>query len=141
MICKDCNIEITGWSYNGRCAGCANITTEKWQARMAIRQDAAQFDPQKLVNKLLTHHWMHECKIIPDYMPPFPDKNTRPTCIVEYTYDDGTTTCLRYSRGPAQGFFWDIYGEDMLSPELALIALSRAPAPVRVHAVVPTHGN
>jgi hypothetical protein len=36
---------------------------------------------------------------------------------------------LRYSAGPKQGHFWDAYGEDYLSPELALLALVQAPVP------------
>lgn len=34
---------------------------------------------------------------------------------------------LRYSCGPRQGFFWDIYGDDFQTPELALLAISQAP--------------
>lgn len=140
--CPRCS-EPTGMrcGREGICGKCDAIATAAWQARMAIRMDASQFDPQKLINKLLNQHWMHECKIIPDYMPPFPNADTRPTCIIQYTYDDGDTTCLRYSRGPMQGYFWDIYGEDFHSPELALAALIQAPAPTRVHAIIPTHGT
>jgi hypothetical protein len=36
---------------------------------------------------------------------------------------------LRYSQGPHQCHFWDVYGEDYQSPELALLALLQAPAP------------
>ncbi len=108
---------------------------------MAIRQDPAQFDTAKLVNLMLSQHWMHKCKIDTAYMPPHPHKDTRPTCQVHYTYKDGSVTGLRYSAGPLQGYFWDIYGEDFHSPELALLALSQAPPPPRVEHVIPTHGR
>lgn len=36
---------------------------------------------------------------------------------------------LRHSCGPQQGFFWDIYGDDMQSVELAVLALHQAPYP------------
>ncbi len=140
MICKTCKNE-TDHTCNDDCWECHRIATEKWQAKMAIRQDPKQFDLAKLINMMLTQHWMHECKIIPDYMPPFPGKDTRPTCQIQYIYEDGTTTGLRYSRGPLQGFFWDIYGEDFHSPELALVALSQAPPPTRVKHCIPTHGR
>ncbi len=37
---------------------------------------------------------------------------------------------LRHSRGPRQGHFWDIYGDDYQSPELALVALLQAEPPM-----------
>lgn len=36
---------------------------------------------------------------------------------------------LRHSKGPVQGHSWDMYGDDYMRPEWALIALSMAPAP------------
>ena len=140
MICADCK-EETGTTCNGRCPDCFNTAQAAWQKRMAIRQDPAQFDTGRLVNLLLTHHWMHECKIVPDYMPPYPREDTQPTCQVIYTYESGTEVCLRYSVGPLQGYFWDIYGEDFHSPELALIALSQASPPPHIDVVIPTHGR
>lgn len=137
LICKTCGEKCHGTS-NGECHKCHAITSAKWQKKMAIRQDPTQFDINKLVRCLLTEHWMHECEIIPAYMPPFPGKDTRPTCQVRYVYEDGSDTFLRYSKGPAQGFFWDMYGEDMMSPELALVCISKAPPPVRVGVVIPT---
>lgn len=116
-------------------------TQAQWQAEMAIRQDPAQFDLARLVNVLLSQHWMHKCKIDPVYMPPYPSADTHPTCQVHYTYADGSMTGLRYSRGPLQGYFWDVYGDDFHFPELALVALSVAPAPPRVERVIPTHGR
>lgn len=140
MICKTCNEEASS-TCNGECPRCWNTSSTAWRERMAVRLDASQFKPQKLVNLLLTQHWMHECKIIPDYMPPFPGKDTRPTCQIHYVYKDGTDTGLRYSRGPLQGFGWDSYGDDFHSPELALVALSQAPPPPHIDVVIPTHGT
>lgn len=148
MICKKCN-RPTDSTCNGQCPACWEITSKAWQDRMAIRMDASQFDPQKLVNTLLTHHWMHECRIIPDYMPPYPGKDTRPTCVVCYDYRDcepdahptSKQAFLRYSKGPAQGYFWDTYGDDFHRPELALAALIHAAPPPRIDVVIDTHGR
>lgn len=141
MICKDCR-QRTEASIGGRCPACHKIATEKWQAKMAIRMDEGQFDLREVINCLLTQHWMHECKIIPDYMPPFPDEDTKPTCQVCYAaYEDGSKHFLRYSRGPLQGHFWDVYGSDFLIPEIALVALASAPPPPRVGIVIQTYGR
>ena len=68
--------------------------------------------------------WRKLAQIVPDFMPRFPDKHTRPTCVVKLG-----DSYLRYSKGPRQGYFWDMYGDDFLSPSIALLALSRAPVP------------
>jgi hypothetical protein len=139
LICKDCKSDADGL-INELCWSCYEPKQKAWTAKMAIRQDPAQFNIDKLVRLLLTQHWMHECIIIPDYMPPYPNKDTRPTCQVQYVRDDGQKWFLRYSNGPLQGYFWDSYGENMHSPELALIAISQASAPTGVN-VIPTHGR
>lgn len=117
------------------------LSQEDYQARMRVRMDVSKFDIQRLANYMLTQHWMHECQIIPDYMPPFPNAYTRPTCQVMYKYRrTGHQTFLRHGGGPLAGGFWDLYGTDFGTPELALIALSQAPAPGRI-SVIPTHGT
>lgn len=141
LTCKECGASNLEASFDNLCSDCHRSATEKWRAKMAIRQDPAQFDMRKLISRILTQHWMHECEIIPDYMPPSPREDTRPTCKVRYVYEDGERVFLRYSKGPAQGYFWDAYGEDMHSPELALVAISQSPAPPRVKVVIPTHGE
>lgn len=88
-----------------------------------------EIDTGKLVDLLLGQRWQRECKIIPDYMPPRPLKNTQPKVVVMYP-NEFENVFLRYSCGPAQGFFWDIYGDDMQTVELALLALSQAPIPL-----------
>lgn len=87
---------------------------------------------ERLKSYLLDGPWHSRCRIILNYMPPYPANDTKPTVQVEY--DDGTDhkPRLRYSQGPKQGFFWDVYGEDMQNEELAILALSQAPAPVNV---------
>lgn len=96
-----------------------------------------QFDMTNLVNQLLKYHWQHECEIIPDYMPPYPTKDTRPTCVVKANEHYK----LRYSKGPGTGTFWDAFGDDFHTPELALVALSKAAPPPNVGSVIPTHGK
>ena len=74
--------------------------------------------------------WWEMCEIIPNYMPPYPRSDTKPTCVVAIrdTYDDHYSF-LRHSIGPRQGHFWDIYGDDYFNPSLALLALMSAPVP------------
>lgn len=95
--------------------------------------DPTLFDIRRLITEVLdadshtqAYRWRNDCEIIPDYMPPFPSKTTRPTCVVRHI---PTNVFLRFMAGPRQGFFWDVYGEDFQSPELALVALSQAPTP------------
>lgn len=90
--------------------------------RMALAQ---------LVAALLPWQWQRECEVIPEYLPPYPREGERPRCVVKCPRRD---VFLRYSCGPAQGFFWDCYGDDMQRPELALLALAHAPAPPAVRA-------
>lgn len=90
----------------------------------------AELNVSRLVGYLLPEPWQRRCKIIPDYMPPFPSGNTRPTCVVCWERDEERGHLyLRYSKGPLQGFGWDVYGDDMQEVELAIIALSNAPHP------------
>jgi len=86
----------------------------------------------KLTNYLMDQPWHEGCEIILDYMPPYPRPETKPIVVVRY--NDGTKypPYLRYSRGPKQGWMWDIYGDDLQNWELAVIAISQAPAPVNV---------
>lgn len=89
-----------------------------------------------LVDLLLDEPWHKQCEIIPDYMPPHPNPDTRPTVVVRHNNGTEYPAFLRYSCGPCQGFFWDVYGDDMQSVELAIIALSKAPYPRSVAPIV-----
>lgn len=63
--------------------------------------------------------WRKRAEIVPAYVSPHAPEGTRPRCVVRFD-----TSFLCYSKGPAQGYHWD-----MLTPELALLALLRAPVP------------
>ena len=78
------------------------------------------FSVEELVEIILDQNWHKECEIIPNYMP---------IVVVKYpnSHED---TFLRYSTGPLGGYFWDVYGDDLHSVEVAIIALSRAPIPL-----------
>jgi len=86
-------------------------------------------DGCKLAELLLDEDWHVRCEIIPNYMPKYPRDDTRPSVQVRYNDGSEYPPMLRYSRGPKQGFFWDIYGDDMQTVELAIVALSKAPTP------------
>lgn len=68
--------------------------------------------------------WRFLARIIPNYMPPFPRHDTRPSVVVKFG-----KAFLRHSAGPKQGFLWDMFGDDFKTPGLAFIALMNAPAP------------
>lgn len=76
--------------------------------------------------------WRRKAEIIPNYMPPYPTKDARPSCVVRFGSDPERACFLRYSKGPQAGYFWDVYGDDMLNPYLALMALLNAPYPGRI---------
>ena len=74
--------------------------------------------------------WWALCEIVPDYKAPFDKSNDKPRCVVRcrnpnLDYDH----FLRGFQGPTQGHFWDIYGDNYITPEYALMALLSAPIP------------
>jgi hypothetical protein len=97
--------------------------------------DPRLFTVERLLAEMLDHRygnrdrWRMNAEIVVNYMPPFPNADTKPACVVRYWLPDGDDTMLRYSRGPRQGYFWDVYGEDFGTPERALLALLEAPVP------------
>jgi hypothetical protein len=99
------------------------------------------FHTPRLVNKLLSYRWQHECEIIPEYTPPYPRGDTQPSCVVRYTNEKKQVRFLRYSKGPGTGTFWDVCGDDFLTTELALVELSKAAPPPGVNSIIPTHGD
>jgi hypothetical protein len=92
--------------------------------------DSKLFTVERLLATMLddahgnVNAWRKYAEIVPAYVPPFPDENTRPRCVVRLG-----RAFLRYSVGPRQGYMWDVYGDDMMTPELALMALLEAPVP------------
>jgi hypothetical protein len=95
--------------------------------------DIALISLKKLLNLLLDtriNPWLAECEIIPDYLPPYATEDIKPSVAIRYNgFETDHPPCLRYSKGPSQGFYWDLCGEDFLTIELAILALSKAPAP------------
>lgn len=126
---------------NGIPAEDFNERQGQWQAACnTLNLKPEMFDLEKLVKTLAGQTWMRQCEIIPAYMPPNPRADTQPRCVVRYRdplrgpVQEGERdgyTYLRHSGGPLQGTFWDIYGDDFHSPELALVMLAVSPPPNR----------
>jgi hypothetical protein len=111
--------------------------------------DRSLIDPTSLVNLLLdtvvgnVNHWWRLVEIVPDYMPPFPNADTRPTiavrCLVDETAPEpgpriatGRFAYLRtggISGWKFGGYFWDQYGTPFPTVEFALMAAIHAPVP------------
>lgn len=108
------------------------ITDREAEAELERLRGEREQDTARMRQLLLDQPWHRKTEIILGYMPPYPNADTRPT--VQIRYNDGSEhpPFLRYSAGPKQGFFWDIYGEDFQNESLALLALHKAPAPVNV---------
>ena len=90
----------------------------------------SMFNPAELVSLLLRSHryedsWRQYAEILHEDAP------MPPRCLVRFGKN-----FLRHSRGPAQGCFWDYYGDNFSTPELALIALAEAPSPPEAAALL-----
>lgn len=83
--------------------------------------ETIEFDSNILM-KLLTdrNKWMRRCRLVRKQK----DSRLNVYCPEHDCY-------LRHSKGPFQGYMWDVYGDDFLYEELALYALSQAPTPSR----------
>lgn len=81
---------------------------------------------ETLRKQLLRYQWQRECVLVLNYRAPYAQPNA-PTRVV--VFHPPTDHYLRHSGGPQTGSFWDIYGDDFLTEELALVELSKAPAP------------
>lgn len=77
-----------------------------------------------LINCFLDQPWHKECEIIPDFMPKNPGPDTKPTVKIKCG-----EWFLRHSKGPKQEYFWDVYGDDMYSVEVAIYALTKTQPP------------
>lgn len=97
-----------------------------------LRFNQCELDSDELLRCLTPFQWQRDCEIIPAYLPEHAKSDTKPKCVVRHAL---TGLFLRYSKGPRQGYFWDIYGEDMHSPELALVSLYGAPMPNAIRAI------
>lgn len=99
---------------------------------------ASLVSTMEVLDLLLDQPWHKGVEIVTDYMPPFPAPATRPTLVVRYNNGrpPEERPYLRYSKGPKQCFFWDVYGDDFQSLATAVVAVSKAPAPVDVGPLV-----
>lgn len=81
-------------------------------------------------------NWRDNCKIIPEYMPPYPGKNTKPSCVVFHSetdsflrFENGTES-FRSPNSSSENYFWDMYGTDFQTIENAKEALNNASEPI-----------
>lgn len=110
--------------------------------------DRSLINPAKLLDLMLddvsgnVNAWWSLVEIVPNYMPPFPRADTRPSirvrCLVRPDepqsapgVSTGRYSHLRRSLAGWQsgGYFWDCYGDDWPSVEHALLAVLHAPVP------------
>jgi hypothetical protein len=61
--------------------------------------------------------------------------------IDNYWKDSDNSKFLRYSKGPGTGSFWDVYGDDYHSKELAFAEMLKVWIPPNGSFNIPTHGN
>lgn len=97
--------------------------------------DPSMFTVERLLDALFddlhgnVDKWRRHVEIVPEYMPPYPGADTRPKCVVVYRTVSGSQSFLRVGRGR---YFWDVYGDDFISPEWAIVALLAAPVPTSI---------
>jgi hypothetical protein len=120
------------------------IRLEHAQFPVINNEFAADYVLADLIKYMLREPWHRYCQIITNYMPRRPKKGERPT--IRIRFDDGTghESWLRHSRGPLQGFGWDIGGDDFQCVALAVIALSEARSPPSLcplSAVIPSNSE
>lgn len=89
------------------------------------------------------NQWIRLVEIVPDYVPPFPRPETRPSIAVRVlTRPDEpapgpgiSTSRYSYLRTGGMvgwrcgGYFWDLYGTEFSTLECALLAVVHAPVP------------
>lgn len=87
-----------------------------------------KIDVERLIKYLLPYKWQREeCEIFSNYYPDYPKSREQYKTVIRYKPKN---VYLRHSAGPGQGHFWDVYPDDYINPELAIIALSEAPHPL-----------
>ena len=103
---------------------------------MKVNKTFKQCDLLKLCDILLNQPWHEKCEIIPEYIHPNANpKNVAPKVVIIFNDETLYPPFLRFSKGPNQGYFWDVYGDDFQTLELAIVALSKAPAPINVNPI------
>lgn len=86
----------------------------------------SNIDANKLVALVLDQNWHKECEIIQNHK--YRD-GSEVKVLIKYP-NEHQDTFLRYSKGHKQCYFWDVYGNDFNTVELAILALSKAPIPM-----------
>ena len=99
---------------------------------MSLLKDKS-VDLNAFLKLLLRDVWHSKCEIITNFTPAFPGPDYQPRVVIRYNDGTDNPPYLRYSRGPVNTYFWDIYGDDFMSIEIALFALINAPHPIDVN--------
>lgn len=105
---------------------------------------AKHVDMQKFLDIVMTQPWHKDCEIIPAYKPEYLQNDESYPAKVAVRYNDGTEhppflrkvgeggSFMSSNSQVSNGVFWDIYGDDFESAELALIGILKAPQPTNV---------
>lgn len=108
------------------------------QAARIRELEAEKSSKQELVNVLFSQNWQHDC-VIGNLKWTHDGEDGGIKCAAAFD-GDGRRVYLRHSKGPLQGWSWDIYPDDLHTTALAVLAISQAPAPFGAD-LMPTHGN
>lgn len=99
-----------------------------------------QGDLAELKRLMFKHSaWVRGCEILVSLSSEAKASDKSPAVFIRYKAGE-EYAYLRHSKGPLQGYFWDIYGDDFQSMALATLALYKAPPPRNVdplHFIVP----
>jgi len=98
------------------------IPSSRYEGSPILNINKESLDINLIIKELFKVGWYYECDIIVNYI-----QLDKPICVVKHRPRD---VYLRYSKGPGTGTFWDVYGDDFLYPELALVELAKAPSPM-----------
>lgn len=96
---------------------------------MTIKPLLQHVNLEKLLKLLLHYKWQRDCRLEKD------EDSVKIHHIPSGYY-------LRHSAGPGLNQFWDTYGDNYMEPELALVALVKAPPPPKDANTIPlTYGE
>ena len=91
-----------------------------------------QGDLAELKRLMFKHSaWVRDCEILVSPSSEAKNSDEPPAVFIRYKAGE-EYAYLRHSKGPLQGYFWDIYGDDFQSAALATLALYSAPPPQNV---------